>query len=491
MVFNSYIFVLAFLPLSLVTYFFLGKLGYYSLQKISLIFSGCVFYGYANMYYLILLLASMLVNYIVSRGVLRYKKQYKISRGICGIGIGLNILLLFYFKYYDFFITNLNTIFDKDFVLLHLTLPLGISFFTFQQISYLIGSMKEPEKIENYSFLEYLSLITFYPTLTSGPITVHSEILPQFQEEKNLLFQSENFSRGLYIFSIGLFKKVLIADTLGKAVSWGYGLDNFQKLSALSTLVIILAYALQLYYDFNGYCEMASGIALMYNITLPLNFNLPYKATSIIDFWNRWHITLTRFLRNYIYIPLGGSRKGKLRTYINIIIVFLVSGLWHGANWTFVLWGALHGMANVCNRIFRQAYEKVWKPIQWILTFSLVSVFWVFFRAQSVMQGFELLQRLFVGKWNDVSIEMTKCFEWIEYEKFLMKVPVISTLNQLIPGLFMWILLGGGMVFVFKEKNYLEKRFIPNLQTAVQTIILLTWSIMSFSGVSQFLYFNF
>ena len=233
---------------------------------------------------------------------------------------------------------------------------MGISFFTFQQVSYLVDSYRTQET-RDYGFIEYTLFVLFFPQLIAGPIVLHKEMIPQFRNEHNRIFNSENFSRGMYIFAIGLFKKVLIADTFSQAVAIGY--NNVENLSSLEALLVSFSYTFQIYFDFSGYCDMAIGISSMFNINLPQNFNSPYKSTSIIDFWNRWHMSLTRFLREYVYFPLGGSRKGKVRTYVNVMIVFLVSGIWHGANWTFIVWGIMHGVAQCLNRMFKNIWAKL------------------------------------------------------------------------------------------------------------------------------------
>lgn len=208
----------------------------------------------------------------------------------------------------------------------------------------------------NYSFLNYVLFVTFFPKIIQGPIALHYEIIPQFDDEKNRKINSENMAKGIMAFAFGLAKKVLIADLFGNVANIGF--ENVAELNTLTALITMFAYTIQIYFDFSGYCDMATGIALMFNIKLPMNFNSPYKATTITDFWKRWHITLTRFFTQYVYIPLGGNRKGKIRTYINVLIIFLLSGIWHGANYTFIVWGILHGVGSVITRIFKDRIEK-------------------------------------------------------------------------------------------------------------------------------------
>ncbi len=337
MLFNSYIFILLFLPVSVSIYFLLNKAHQYVLSNIWLIGMSLWFYAYFNVDYIVIILVSISGNYILSR--MLYTKSINknsfMKKTVLIIGILINIISIFYFKYFDFFITNINALFHQNFELKNILLPLGISFFTFQQISYLIDSYRGETK--DYGFIEYALFVSFFPQLIAGPIVLHSEVIPQFRDRELRKFNHDNMAKGLYIFAIGLFKKVLIADTFAKAVSWGF--NSYLSISSMDTFLVSLFYTFQLYFDFSGYCDMAIGIGNMFNIQLPANFNSPYKATSITDFWSRWHMSLTRFLRQYVYIPLGGNRKGKIRTYVNIMIVYLISGIWHGANWTFIIWG--------------------------------------------------------------------------------------------------------------------------------------------------------
>lgn len=354
MLFNSYIFILLFLPLSLVGYFVLNKFHKYTVANIFLIVMSLWFYGYYNPKYLLVISCSIVINFGISY-VINNSKGTNLKKFMLAIGIIGNAASIFYFKYFDFFLTNINRAFDKSFELRYIVLPLGISFFTFQQISYLVDTYKGQTK--DYGFIEYALFVVYFPQLIAGPIVLHKETIPQFRDEQNRKFNYSNMAKGVYIFSVGLFKKVLIADTFGKAVTWCF--QDLTMISSADAVIMSLCYTFQLYFDFSGYCDMAIGIGSMFNIKLPQNFNSPYKATSIVDFWVRWHMSLTRFLREYVYFPLGGSKKGKARTYLNIMIVFLVSGIWHGANWTFILWGVLHGVLNCLTR----ACDKLWKKL--------------------------------------------------------------------------------------------------------------------------------
>ena len=330
MLFNSYIFVLAFLPIVLIGYFGLNHFHKYTAAKVFLILASLFFYGYFNWWYLMIIVSSVGLNYLFSQLMLSEKTKNGVRKMIFAIALTLNIGSLFFFKYYDFFVSNVNVLFKTDWPLLHILLPLGISFFTFQQLSYVIDSYKRDKNIKQYIFLDYALFVTYFPQLIAGPIVTHDEMVPQFADIRKKKFDSDNFAAGLYGFALGLGKKVIIADSFGLFVDAAFA--DVLKLGTVNALLVMLAYTFQIYFDFSGYCDMATGIGKMMNIDITMNFNSPYKAININDFWKRWHITLTRFFTRYVYIPLGGNRKGTVRTYVNIMIVFLVSGIWHGAN---------------------------------------------------------------------------------------------------------------------------------------------------------------
>ncbi|HGZ70155.1 MAG TPA: MBOAT family protein [Nitratifractor sp.] len=322
MLFNSVIYIFLFLPFVFVVYFYLNKKHLTTAAKAFLVFASLFFYAWWNVVYLPIILVSLLFNYAVGRTLSENKKIKLSKKTLLTLGITANLLLLGYFKYADFFISNLSTLLDTKLSLLHLTLPLAISFFTFQQIAYLVDSYRGETK--EYDFLNYALFVTFFPQLIAGPIVHHSEMMPQFAKLKNSIFNYSNIALGLFIFTIGLFKKVVIADTFAQLATIGF--DQMGSLNFYEAWATSLSYTFQLYFDFSGYTDMAIGSALLFNIKLPTNFLSPYKATSIQDFWRRWHITLSRFLKDYIYIPLGGNRKRGLRTYTNLFTTFLLGG---------------------------------------------------------------------------------------------------------------------------------------------------------------------
>lgn len=445
------------------------------------------FYGYFNMSYLPIICVSIVGNYLISKLINQSEGAKK--KVIMAAGIVLNVASIFYFKYYDFFISNINAIFSQDFALKNIVLPLGISFFTFQQVSFLVDSYKG--ETDGYDFVEYSLFVVFFPQLIAGPIVLHSEMIPQFADESRKRFNEDNFAHGLFVLAVGLFKKVIIADTLGQAVNWGF-VEVFD-LTSMETLIVSLAYTFELYFDFSGYCDMAIGIGKMFNIDIPCNFNSPYKAVSIIDFWNRWHMTLTRFLRTYVYIPLGGNRKGTVRTYLNVLIVFLVSGLWHGANWTFVLWGLLHGVAQCINRLIRPVWDKLWVGIRWFITFAFVNCTWIIFRAESVSKGLRLVGKLFVQDADSAKVRagLFEAFKIPEFKFMELHVGFWRNFVESHNYIYAVIFLVTAFLIAIFGKNMKEYEFKANARTAVVTIALLVWSILSFAQLSTFLYFNF
>lgn len=340
MLFNSHVFIFGFLPIVFIVYFIFRKIDLVAGAKIWLVFSSLFFYSWWNPVYLPILLGSIITNFLFGKTI--EKVSYK--KIILTIGIIFNVALLGYFKYVDFFIANVNMIFETNFSLLHVALPLAISFFTFQQIAYLVDTYKGEAK--KYSFLNYALFVTFFPQLIAGPIVHHKEMMPQFETLSARFVRAKNVVLGSFIFFIGLFKKTVIADTFAIYASDGFGRP--ETLTLIEGWIVSLSYSFQIYFDFSAYSDMAIGLALLFNIKLPINFNSPYKALNIQDFWRRWHMTLGRFLTKYIYIPLGGNRISESRTLFNIMIVFGISGFWHGAGWTFVVWGLLQiGRAHV------------------------------------------------------------------------------------------------------------------------------------------------
>ena len=383
MLFNSYTFLFAFLPIALLGYFVLAR---WSIKLAAgwLALASLVFYGYWDFHYVPLLLASIAFNYFVGAQINAAAGTKRAGR-LLAAGVTVNLLLLGYFKYADFFLGSIATIVGDQVEMLGVILPLGISFFTFTQIAYLADA--RVGKASEYSATNYVLFVTYFPHLIAGPILHHREMMPQFADPATYRLRASNFAIGTTMFVIGLAKKVLVADNLAP-----YANDLFAGPSEPSLLIAwsgVLAYTFQLYFDFSGYSDMAIGLSRLFGVKLPLNFNSPYKALNISDFWRRWHMTLSRFLRDYLYISLGGNRKGPSRRYANLLITMLLGGLWHGAGWTYVMWGGLHGLYLVINHAWQAATGPMHRATQTLmgrvlstgLTFLAVVVAWVFFRA--------------------------------------------------------------------------------------------------------------
>jgi len=403
MLFSSPVFIFLFLPCVLLFYYALIKRGSVNYAFYSLVAFSLLFYGWWKPAYLILIVTSVLGNYFLGTCLGKLKPENKNwSWVLVTFGVSANLASIGYFKYANFFIDNLNQISGTAFLLEPILLPLAISFFTFQQIAYLVDIHRgEPHES---SFRNYALFVTFFPQLIAGPIVHHKEMLPQFLHNENSRNIANNLALGLSIFAIGLFKKVVIADGVAGYSDAVFNLaDNGETITFFDAWLGSLAYTCQLYFDFSGYSDMAIGLARLFGIRLPLNFNSPYKSRNIIEFWRRWHMTLSRFLRDYLYIPLGGSRGGRLFTYRNLFIVMFLGGLWHGAGWTFVLWGSLHGVYLLINHAW-QAWRKskgldpmssgtLAKFLSTALTFLAVVVAWVYFRAETV----DAANRILIG----------------------------------------------------------------------------------------------
>lgn len=492
MIFNSYEFIFIFLPITFFIYFWLLQKRLIIGAKGFLVFASLFFYSWWNVFYLPLILSSMLFNYVIGNSLNKSKdKEKSFSRkSILIFSIAANLLLLGYYKYTDFFIENFNLAFDRNMPMLHLALPLAISFFTFQQIAYLVDSYRRETR--EYDFLNYALFVTFFPQLIAGPIVHHKEVMPQFASKWNFIKNYKNIALGLFIFSIGLFKKVVIADNF--AVWATHGFDTATTLTFFEAWATSLSYTFQLYFDFSGYTDMAIGAALLFNIKLPINFNSPYKALDIQDFWRRWHITLSRFLRDYVYIPSGGSRKGSTRTYSNLLLTFILGGFWHGAGWTFVFWGFLHGAALAIHRLWSNLGFKMWTWLAWLITFDFVNIAWIFFRAKEWEDAIKVLKGMFGFNGLVVPQELAQAFNYVSpFNKFfsirggeVKDFITIYTLEFIIMGFVLISLKNSDSLFQKFKFNYVFACYI--------SILFFISFLIQFFGTNldtPFLYFNF
>jgi D-alanyl-lipoteichoic acid acyltransferase DltB (MBOAT superfamily) len=403
MLFNSFEFILLFLPITLAVYFAVGRLADQRWAFGWLLFASLFFYAWWNPANLAIIILSVCFNYGVGQHVIQRAEQPR-RKWFLGLGIAANLALLGYFKYANFFVDNWNALGGTPLHLQRIVLPMAIAFFTFQQIVFLVEAYRGQAK--DYDFLHYALLVTFFPHLIAGPIVHYREMLTQFNRPGLRRFAASHFAVGVTIFGLGLFKKVILADGVAPFANSVFGATgNDVTLTVFEAWTGALAYTFQLYFDFSGYSDMAIGLARMFGIRFPMNFNSPYKAVNIIDFWRRWHITLSRFLRDYLYIPLGGNRKGPLRRHLNLFTTMLLGGLWHGAGWTFVIWGGLHGFYLIVNHLWRGVRERLgWerstlagRAAARALTFLCVVIAWVFFRAESYQSAVRILDAMFLG----------------------------------------------------------------------------------------------
>lgn len=486
MVFNSYIFILMFLPLVVGGYYLLQRVKINHIDKFFLIIVSLLFVLYSDVQSVVFLLLSSCVNYML--GMIIFKKYRNKRRGkiVSAIGIVFNIALLVYFKYTYFFIENLNKYVKLEFHIEEILLPLGISFFTFQQISYLVDIYRG--KITDLCFRDYLLYIVYFPKFVQGPIVKYTDFMSSINKEKAIPL--DNIAYGLWLFAQGLAKKVLLADVFAKAVSWGISI-SIDHMTALDAVIVVLSFTFQIYFDFSGYSNMAIGVSKMLNINLPDNFDSPYQAKSIIEFWKKWHITLTDFFREYLYFPLGGNRKGKVRGYVNVMIIFITSGFWHGSNWTYIIWGGLHGIAYCFNKMFYRQWEKMGELFRWLITFIFINVTWVFFRALSVSQACDILIKIVRMEELSISESLLQCFSLSEINFLSNRYEEFAAFIGQFHGFEMFIFLWIAIVIVLNIKDKCVLIFKPTIVKCVGTVIFLTWSIISLSTVVEFIYGGF
>jgi D-alanyl-lipoteichoic acid acyltransferase DltB (MBOAT superfamily) len=519
MLFNSFEFIFLFLPATLALYFLcLNRFGRESALVI-LVVASLFFYSYWNISYLALILFSIGLNFLLGSVLIPRFTQY--SKLLLVIGVLVNLSLLGYFKYANFFVDNVNAIADTNFHLDHIVLPLAISFFTFQQISYLVDSWQG--RTHEYNFIHYCLFVSFFPQLIAGPIVHHKEMLPQFSLPTTFDKNRDNIALGLSIFAIGLFKKTVIADNLSTFVGPIYDYPSAAAgVEFFTAWGSTLAYTFQLYFDFSGYSDMAVGAARMFGITLPVNFFSPYKSLNIVEFWRRWHITLSRFLRDYLYIAMGGNQRGKARRYVNLFITMLLGGLWHGAGWTFIIWGALHGTYLVINHGWRRLLEQAglkpdannsYRCASWLLTFLAVVVGWVYFRAPTMEHANAILMGMLGANGAELPSGISaRLGSLTDYLSAIGIEPGSGSGSVLIKNA-LWVLAAGvaaialpnvAQIFhaqrpvIYEHEksfgSYLPSRSLswqPSSRWAFACAAMLLLGVLTLTQISEFLYFQF
>jgi alginate O-acetyltransferase complex protein AlgI len=462
MLFNSFEFLLAFLPVVVAGYFAFNRLsGRWG--NAWLVAASLFFYAWWRVEYLALLAASIAVNFTVGRAIMRRAAQGLPTRTILVAGIAFNLVLLGYFKYANFFMENLAALAGTAAPHLDVILPIGVSFFTFTQIAFLVDAHKrkaaEPDPV-NYSLF-----VTYFPHLLAGPILHHREMMPQFADPTNKRVDWDNVARGLALVAIGLGKKVLIADVL--AIQSNATFESPVPITFGDAWFAILCYTMQIYFDFSGYTDMALGMSQMMNIRLPQNFDSPYRRRNLREFWRHWHMTLTRFLRDYVYIPLGGNRRGEASTAFAILATFILGGLWHGANWTFVLWGLLNGAGLVALRLWSRSGVRLPALVAWAITFLFVNMAWVLFRAPDLAIASSFYATLFGAHgWSAIRGS---------------------------PPAYTFATLAIACVIAMLPKN--SARLVSGMSfgwpVQAATALLLAAGILSLANPTEFLYFNF
>ena len=487
MLFNSYVFLFAFLPLTLAVFHGLRRYSHFRAARLSLAIASLGFYGWWSIQGLALLLLLMAANYAVVLALLNLERSKTARLALAIIGIAANLGVLGYFKYANFFIENLAALTGSQAHMIAVILPLGLSFFTFQKIALIADAYGG--KVEHIDPIGYVLFVSFFPQLIAGPIVHHSEVMPQFASR--LPIRADDVARGVSLFIIGLSKKVLLADNLAEWVTPAFNAAGAGHAPAFASAWIgALSYTLQLYFDFSGYSDMALGLGLLFGIRLPVNFASPYKANGIIEFWRRWHITLSRFLRVYLYIPLGGNRQGQVRAFTNMMATMMLGGLWHGAAWTFVLWGMLHGIYLVINHQW-QSLAKVWKtfllpkPATVILsrmtTFLAVVVGWVFFRAADLNSATAMLSAMTgLSGTKNVGPGLT------------IAIPILAILMAVVwvaPNSYEMV-IGTDEPSQGPSKRIFHQAMMRPVGAAVSGILFIV-CIMSLTRATEFLYFQF
>lgn len=514
MLFNSVEFLFLFLPILLVGFFALARL-HRRAAALWLALGSLFFYGWWDSRYLALLLASIVFNYAVGVQLARAAERRLSWKGaLLAAGVVGDLALLAYYKYANFFVDTVNALSGANYVLAQIVLPLGISFFTFTQIAFLVDAARG--KAREFNFIHYLLFVTYFPHLIAGPVLHHGEMMPQFNESRTYRLNSTHITVGLVVFALGLFKKVMLADNVAPyAGSFFAAAQQGEPLMLLQAWAGVLAYTLQLYFDFSGYSDMAIGLSYMIGVRLPLNFNSPYQALNIADFWRRWHMTLSRFLRDYLYIPLGGNRHGTTRRYANLMTTMLLGGLWHGAGWTFVIWGGLHGLYLVIHQAWQLVRARLGQDLTRstrlgraagiATTFLAVVVAWVFFRAADVHSALEILRAM--AGLNGISLP-DAILSRLGNAGAQLGIAAAGGGREFVLN-WLWVLALLPVVFCMPNVQQIMARFHPSLdhdvlapvaprwqwtpsaRWAVALAFVLACGLMSLTKPSEFLYFQF
>ena len=486
MSFNSLYFIIFFLPLTLAAYYLTAAKSRAAADWV-LVGTSVIFYGFADVWYPVMLGILIAMNWGITFMIRRSQTaKGDHAKAWMILGVVVNVVILGVFKYTNFFIENLNALLGADWATVNLILPLGISFIIFSQISWIVDSYRGSTR--DVCLREYVVYSSFFPKLSQGPITLMRDFLPQLRREDRHRFDDESMMIGIQMFVCGLAKKILLADVLGTAVDCYF--DMIQLTTNVDSLVIMLAYTFQIYFDFSGYSDMALGVSKMLGFDLPANFDSPYKACTVTDFWRRWHISLTTFLREYIYFPLGGSRNGTARTCLNIMIVYLVSGFWHGASWGYVLWGAFHGLAQIAERLLGKLYLKVWKPLRWLITFGIANILWMLFRCGNWATFRRYWWHLTVDKVGTLSSSLAECFRIPGLRSVLSLVGLPSG-DALVNTLSVVLLLIFCLVVCLCLPNNQERPYRSSIPSLLITAGLLGICLLSLSTSSTFVYNDF
>jgi D-alanyl-lipoteichoic acid acyltransferase DltB (MBOAT superfamily) len=488
MLFNSAGFILGFLPLSLGGFFACGRLAGRRAALAWLLASDLVFYGWWNPRHVALLAGSVAVNYLLAQRLARLVAagRREATRAWLAGGVAFNLGLLGWFKYADFVLHILA----PGAPTLGIVLPLAISFFTFQQIMFLVDTARGQRVAAGP--LSYAAFVCFFPHLIAGPIVRPAEILPQLQAPGLARPRAENITSGLMIFLLGLGKKLVLADTFGGFADIGFAAAaHGSALTLIEAWFAVLAYALQIYFDFSGYSDMAIGLARMANVDFPLNFASPYQARDIADFWRRWHISLSRFLRDYLYIPLGGNRHGEARRLLNLMLTMLLGGLWHGAAWTFVAWGGLHGLYLIVHRLWGRLGWRLPRPLAQGLTLLAVVVAWVPFRADGMAATCAMLRGM--AGLNGLALPQMIVDAWPPLAGLARPVPVLLSLGDArtlsLPEVSACLALGWTIVLALPNLHALSERARSWALTA--GFAFSVQALFFAPHVAPFLYFRF